>query len=339
MAVAEPQRNRGKPKKRTGVRVPPKSECGPPEVDRDVSAGESMLVPKPDTEPSDHPNGKQGKSTMRALSVAKALAGPDYSPLNRLRKAARKGEGSYGGHVVGHTRSGKPIYQEHGADHPAYKGFTESDHGDAVEVHGHLHDFHRSAAGLASSKAGTRESPEKNSLRAIARTHYEQAKMHDDAGESHFNARHPDIKKPNSLLKAAHGEGARGGKVLGHTASGKPVYARRQAGSSSYHGFTAKDHQDAAMHHALGEFHAKEEMDTRGQDQEDLSDAEERSNHHYVLSQAHKRLGGGIMTTGSLPGPSLKKDDAGKNGHQSFPLRNLQKAANRGEGSHFRGYN
>ena len=42
-------------------------------------------------------------------------------------------------------------------------------------------------------------------------------------------------------------EGSRGGKVIGHTKSGKPIYARM--GASGYKNFSSKDHQDAAEAH------------------------------------------------------------------------------------------
>lgn len=48
------------------------------------------------------------------------------------------GEGSRGGKVIGHTTSGKPIYENH--DHPSHEKFTPEDHEDAAETHGELVD-------------------------------------------------------------------------------------------------------------------------------------------------------------------------------------------------------
>lgn len=46
------------------------------------------------------------------------------------------------------------------------------------------------------------------------------------------------------------GEGSRGGKVIGHTKSGKPVYEHRNPNyHSGFEDFTKQDHQDAAKHH------------------------------------------------------------------------------------------
>lgn len=51
-----------------------------------------------------------------------------------------------------------------------------------------------------------------------------------------------------SLVKATTGEGSRGGKIIGHTKSGKPVYADSAAGEKPK-GFDENDHIDAAQHH------------------------------------------------------------------------------------------
>lgn len=44
-----------------------------------------------------------------------------------------KSEGSRGGKVIGHTKSGKPIYESH--SHEAHKNFSKDDHSDAVAHH------------------------------------------------------------------------------------------------------------------------------------------------------------------------------------------------------------
>lgn len=43
------------------------------------------------------------------------------------------GEGSRGGKVIGHTKSGKPIYAN--KDYDKYSDFNEHDHNDASEIH------------------------------------------------------------------------------------------------------------------------------------------------------------------------------------------------------------
>lgn len=44
-----------------------------------------------------------------------------------------EGEGSRGGHVIGHTKSGKPVYDSH--DHERHQGFAYDDHYDAFLLH------------------------------------------------------------------------------------------------------------------------------------------------------------------------------------------------------------
>lgn len=46
------------------------------------------------------------------------------------------GEGNKGGKVIGHTKSGKPIYEDRG--HESHKKFTSKDHKDAAAIHEHL---------------------------------------------------------------------------------------------------------------------------------------------------------------------------------------------------------
>ena len=49
------------------------------------------------------------------------------------------GEGSKGGKVIGHTSSGKPVYEKRSPNHPIYNDYTWDDHVDASEIHmGHL---------------------------------------------------------------------------------------------------------------------------------------------------------------------------------------------------------
>ena len=48
------------------------------------------------------------------------------------------GEGSKGGKVIGHTKSGKPIYANKSANHKDYKDFSEQDHKDAYKLHDNL---------------------------------------------------------------------------------------------------------------------------------------------------------------------------------------------------------
>lgn len=51
-----------------------------------------------------------------------------------------EGEGSRGGHVIAHTDSGKPIYEDH--NHPSHHEFTKEDHRNAADAHDGLRKHH-----------------------------------------------------------------------------------------------------------------------------------------------------------------------------------------------------
>lgn len=46
-------------------------------------------------------------------------------------------------------------------------------------------------------------------------------------------------------MKKSHGEGSKGGKVIGHTRSGKPIY--KDFHHEGHKDFTAEDHDDASQ--------------------------------------------------------------------------------------------
>jgi|GEM_PF-2317661 len=62
-----------------------------------------------------------------------------------------------------------------------------------------------------------------------------------------------ELSKTNNIQKSMNtdiekgGEGSRGGKIIGHTRSGKPIYERKNAKHEST--FTSADHKDAAYAH------------------------------------------------------------------------------------------
>lgn len=55
------------------------------------------------------------------------------SGLRVSTKVDAKGEGSKGGHVIGHTVGGKPIYENH--KHPSHEKFKYFEHHQAQELH------------------------------------------------------------------------------------------------------------------------------------------------------------------------------------------------------------
>lgn len=86
-----------------------------------------------------------------------------------------------------------------------------------------------------------------------------------------FNHAHKERQRiANNILKSfanvddvieGAGEGLRGGKVIGHTRSSKPIYANK--GSDYYKDFSKDDHHDAAA------VHYKKQADATGPKQDE----------------------------------------------------------------------
>lgn len=163
-----------------------------------------------------------------------------------MRKAIT-GQGSRGGKVIGKTRSGKPIYESH--SNSKHKNFTPNDHRDAVIHHGILQTHY-------SKKLKTGD--------------FSAKKMRDFHNEQRL--KHVNSSKMSKSL----GEGSRGGKIIGHTSSGKPIYgsthavyqkkgqglheggveghfkARKKIFEKHYPGWSKKEHTEARDSHYSG---------------------------------------------------------------------------------------
>jgi len=149
------------------------------------------------------------------------------------------GEGSRGGNIVGHTASGNPVYG-------SKRSSTFTNHGDGttgVRFHegtdnvGRYHD------------AGTHHYDKGQAAQAKKDADEWSAGKHDFENKWSAKAKFKrDTEKSVSgtlddLIKGG-GEGSKGGNVIGHTRSGKPIYA----GGNDHAGFSKEDHTDA---HAL----------------------------------------------------------------------------------------
>jgi hypothetical protein len=176
-----------------------------------------------------------------------------------------KGEGSKGGKVVGHTKSGKAIY-----DDPNHKGSNKFDHKkiaseiakkapgawDKKSIESHIgepvteDDVQKISLHYLKSSGKTKQQitnpnfkkelvnevfGESKSLPSNTDDH--DPESHDDEGNE-INE-HGDIKKG--------GEGSQGGKIIGHTKSGKPIY--ESFNHPSHSNFTTRDHEDAGTVH------------------------------------------------------------------------------------------
>lgn len=78
----------------------------------------------------------------------------------------------------------------------------------------------------------------------------------------------------------AKGEGSRGGKIIGHTSSGKPIYASH--GHPSHGKFTGKDHEEA-----MGLFTGKFEKASKA-----FHEIRETGARKYGIDETHKKMGG-----------------------------------------------
>lgn len=114
--------------------------------------------------------------------------------LDGLMMKAKSGEGSRGGHIIGHTKSGKPVYSGKKAEHKDYKEFTSQDHKDAASLHG------EKAEGHQGSINSTAQEHAKNQLATLAQHHREMVVDHmkqsgDMAQKEHAASLSVDEKK------------------------------------------------------------------------------------------------------------------------------------------------
>jgi hypothetical protein len=102
-----------------------------------------------------------------------------------------------------------------------------------------------------------------------------------------------DLKKAFNFVgvdydieKAKTGEGSRGGKIIGHTKSGKPIYESQSTSHKSYKDFTSKDHIDAAMRHqkeaSKYKITDKDSMSLAKQKIQQFSIHDKMANEHFV---------------------------------------------------------
>ena len=95
--------------------------------------------------------------------------------------AKASGEGAHGGHIIGHTKSGKPIYAAHG--HPDYDAVHRAPQGErGAALHQHMPDFtnadHHDATTAHMDHGGTLRmgSPERHSADLAAQSHVAAAR-------------------------------------------------------------------------------------------------------------------------------------------------------------------
>lgn len=163
-----------------------------------------------------------------------------HKPTNVIKKSEtdeafdqliKGGEGSKGGNIIGHTRSGKPVYEgsEHHKTMKAYHNFSSSNH---IQ---HAASIRKNIAKLKQKDHG-KESAEQTTIHQ--RELEKKAKIHEDIA---FMKKSEDT---DELTKG--GEGSHGGKVIGHTKSGKPIYGGAMDKPSDHKDFSKQDHKDSS---------------------------------------------------------------------------------------------
>ena len=137
------------------------------------------------------------------------------------------GEGSRGGHVIGHTRSGKPVYStpsgKTGAERQAhFHDWTAQDHGEARNIaHAHAQKVSWENDGLAFT-----------GMRPGTPQHEARHKLWHDASGSAI--------EHGAMARAERMASPPKGSTLGNTASGKPIindtdWGVQQSASSLWH--------------------------------------------------------------------------------------------------------
>ena len=158
-------------------------------------------------------------------------------------RADAGGEGTRGGKVIGHTSSGRAIYESH--SHPSHAKFTSKDHEEARDLH------EAKGESLQPRSAAVRRA---FPISEDALAHFQAAKKHSLSAKSKapgagfkIHSGPPPKGHGFKVRTDAEGEGTRGGKVIGHTSSGRAIY--KQKVHASYRAFKPKDHDDAAKLH------------------------------------------------------------------------------------------
>ena len=209
-------------------------------------------------------SGNVGGTRLGTASYHQSVGAEHWQAMKQMGHVAKSlskaaGEGSRGGKVIGHTKSGEPIYEKRGASNESYEKLTAKDHGEAA-------GFHETAAKQQSAALSTNMKSNgsvEDAVRAkrAVRMHNSLAQGHKDEadrlvarkqrisaqvdstmlaqrnqeisdGVRRLRAKRGVVAKSEAwmdLFKAEKGEGSRGGHVIGHTKSGHPIYGPSHA--------------------------------------------------------------------------------------------------------------
>lgn len=115
----------------------------------------------------------------------------------QLKKAGSQGEGSRGGQVVGHTSSGKPIYQNH--LHEGHENFRAMDHKDAANHHSDVIEATRAKIQARIDADPKFQVPEK--IVEFLQHHDKQMKMHNSKANAKKDVEDRNKKQVADVLR------------------------------------------------------------------------------------------------------------------------------------------
>jgi hypothetical protein len=230
------------------------------------------------------------KKTLYMANLNSLAAGRILSCYNvELNDVEKGGEGSRGGKVIGHTKSGKPIYEKY--EHSSHKNFSHKEHLDAVALlkqqaknpQGSELKYNSSHPSWKEAEKHYDAAVKKESTRGKHIGDMSKPELHEAAVrlgikghelmsktdlakkvlDANVDKQIKEFQAKKKVEKAEEqdvekAEGDRGGKVIGHTKSGKAIYAHQ--GASDVKDFSPQDHKDAAdAHHKHADEREKEE--------------------------------------------------------------------------------
>lgn len=207
-----------------------------------------------------------------------------------IEKAVQSPE-ALAGHIWYHKMSPEKrlaAYKEHG-DKKALKGKKHSDlkAGKHRPPKGWMDKMTKQLKGRGKSKKGVKKSfedilidqaiSEELGFRVSAQMDEELAKAYTPWGQ---------------MVKEHHGEGSRGGQIIGHTKSGKPVYEKGNygtKGTTSTKGWTKEDHSDASsLHLKAGEEHDRA-TSPQSSDEEFMTHRSWSKHHAHLANEHYKK--------------------------------------------------
>lgn len=94
----------------------------------------------------------------------------------------------------------------------------------------------------------------------------------------------------DNLLVKAKGEGSKGGKIIGHTKSGKPVYAGNKSDHQDHKEWESQDHKDAEEYHYSESMSHGEAASKHRQGTSSYNNHRALSMHHRDVAEGHSAL-------------------------------------------------